>query len=185
MTSMHSKRRWPAACRRIALLSHDLFEGSYARDRALHRHPCSSTTTRRSIWRSRRGSTGGCAATGRSCAGCGGRCRTRSGRTVRNVLPVIARWKIFDNLRRSLLAPSLVVLLVAGWTVLPGGPLLWTVLALLVLAFPVLVQVARSLSTRVRGVPLREHIARERPAIVAHQRSRPCCGWRFSSTRAY
>ena len=34
-----------------------------------------------------------------------------------------ARWKILDNLRRSLVAPMLLALLVAGWTVLPGHPL--------------------------------------------------------------
>ena len=32
----------------------------------------------------------------------------------------------FDNLRRSLVPPALVVLLVLGWTVLPGSPWLWT-----------------------------------------------------------
>ena len=38
-------------------------------------------------------------------AGCGARCRTRERPpSCRNTLPVIARWKILDNLRRSLLA---------------------------------------------------------------------------------
>ena len=60
---------------------------------------------------------------------------------VPNTLPAIARWKILDNLRRSLLPPALVALLVAGWTILPGSPLLWSTLALLVLAFPAYVQV--------------------------------------------
>jgi cyclic beta-1,2-glucan synthetase len=91
-------------------------------------------------------------------------------RPVRNTLPEISRWKIVDNLRRSLLPPSLVVLLLAGWTVLPGSPLLWTVLAVLVLAFPTYVQVARSLSSRVRGVPLREHVRAERDNLVTSAR---------------
>jgi len=38
----------------------------------------------------------------------------------RNRLPLIARWKILDNLRRSLVPSTLLALLVAGWTVLPG-----------------------------------------------------------------
>ena len=42
----------------------------------------SSTTTRRTTWRSRRGSTDGCAATGRSCAGCGARVPDANGRAV-------------------------------------------------------------------------------------------------------
>ncbi len=50
---------------------------------------------------------------------------TRSG-WRRNRLPLMARWKIFDNLRRSLMAPATVALLLAGWTVLPGSPITWT-----------------------------------------------------------
>ena len=41
----------------------------------------------------------------------------------RNPLTAIGRWKILDNLRRSLVAPALLALLVAGWPVLPGTPL--------------------------------------------------------------
>jgi cyclic beta-1,2-glucan glucanotransferase len=61
---------------------------------------------------------------------------TRSG-WQRNQLSIIARWKIVDNLRRSLVAPATVLLLVAGWTLLPGLPLVWTALGLAPAAFPV------------------------------------------------
>ena len=87
-------------------------------------------------------------------------------RPVRNQLPIVARWKIFDNLRRSLLAPALLALLLTGWTILPGSPLLWTLLAFLVLTFPAYVGVARALVTRVRGVPIRQHVAAEWDSIV-------------------
>ncbi len=40
----------------------------------------------------------------------------------RNRLPLMSRWKILDNLRRSLMAPATVALLLLGWTVLPGTP---------------------------------------------------------------
>jgi cyclic beta-1,2-glucan synthetase len=89
------------------------------------------------------------------------------GRTVRNTLPAVARWKILDNLRRSLLAPALVVLFVAGWMVLPGSAIVWSVLGLLVLAFPAYMQVGRSLTSRARGVPLREHVLAERDNLAA------------------
>jgi cyclic beta-1,2-glucan synthetase len=56
----------------------------------------------------------------------------------RNRLPLIARWKILDNLRRSLVAPALVALLVVGWTVLPGSPVVWTAVGLVSLWFPIL-----------------------------------------------
>ena len=49
----------------------------------------------------------------------------------RNRLPVIARWKILDNLRRSLVAPGVMALLILGWTVLPGATAVWTTAALL------------------------------------------------------
>src|SRR5450830_1447934 len=68
---------------------------------------------------------------------------TRAG-LERNRLPLIAQWKILDNLRRSLLPPALFALLVAGLTVLPGYPAAWALLALAVLALP-LVSVARLL----------------------------------------
>jgi cyclic beta-1,2-glucan synthetase len=75
-------------------------------------------------------------------------------RRVRNPLPAVERWKIFDNLRRSLLPPCLIILLVLGWTVLPGPSWFWTVLTLSVLAWPLLLQslgnVARSLRDRLR-----------------------------------
>ncbi|HUE86923.1 MAG TPA: glucoamylase family protein [Vicinamibacterales bacterium] len=44
----------------------------------------------------------------------------------RNTLPAIGRWKILDNLRRSLVAPTLLVFLAAGWMVLPGAHWVWT-----------------------------------------------------------
>jgi len=55
-----------------------------------------------------------------------------------NPLPTLERWKLLDNLRRSLVAPALVLMLALGWTVMPGSPWLWTAVALLVLAQPVL-----------------------------------------------
>ncbi len=55
-----------------------------------------------------------------------------------NPLPILERWKLLDNLRRSLTAPALVLMLALGWTVMPGSPWVWSAVALLVLAQPVL-----------------------------------------------
>ena len=74
----------------------------------------------------------------------------------------LARWKLLDNLRRSLVPLSLIALLAAGWLILPGGPSLWTGLAFLVLFFPVYVQWGQSLSNRVQGVRFRDHLRAER-----------------------
>ncbi len=74
----------------------------------------------------------------------------------RNTLPLIARWKILDNLRRSLVAPALLVLLVAGWIVLPGAPWFWTALVVGVLASQLLPIVAALLTGpgRAQSVPV-------------------------------
>ena len=64
-TSTRSRRALAGRVPENALLSHDLFEGCYARA-ARAPTSSSSTTTRRTTWRSRRGSTAGSAATGRS-----------------------------------------------------------------------------------------------------------------------
>jgi cyclic beta-1,2-glucan synthetase len=53
-----------------------------------------------------------------------------------NRLSTLSRWKIFDNLRRSLVEIALLVLLFAGWFLLPGSPLLWTAIVLVLVAFP-------------------------------------------------
>ena len=57
-----------------------------------------------------------------------------------NRLSLINRWKVFDNLRRSLLPPTLLALLAAGWLFLPGSHLVWTLLVLLPSTLPISVQ---------------------------------------------
>ncbi len=59
-----------------------------------------------------------------------------SGRSVRNPLNVVSRWKILDNLRRSLTEFATFALLVCGWLVLPGKALYWTLATLAIVALP-------------------------------------------------
>jgi cyclic beta-1,2-glucan synthetase len=54
----------------------------------------------------------------------------------RNRLSLLSRWKILDNLRRSIVEIAQLVLLVAGWTVLAGSAFRWTALALGAVAAP-------------------------------------------------
>jgi len=72
------------------------------------------------------------------------------GTTQTNPLPAVERWKIFDNLRRGLAPPALLVFLILGWTVLPGSPWLWTAAALAVVAWPLLLQLTSIPSRIVR-----------------------------------
>ncbi|MGQ0619825.1 MAG: GH36-type glycosyl hydrolase domain-containing protein [Panacagrimonas sp.] len=55
----------------------------------------------------------------------------------RNPLSHLSRWKILDNLRRSLVPMSLTLLLLLGWSVL-AAPLLWTLAVLAILTVPAL-----------------------------------------------
>jgi cyclic beta-1,2-glucan synthetase len=71
---------------------------------------------------------------------------TRGGAVERNRLPLISRWKIFDNLRRSLVPPATVALLLLAWTLLPGRPQAWAAAVLLAMAFPVYPLLARTLA---------------------------------------
>ncbi len=53
-----------------------------------------------------------------------------------NRLSAISRWKIFDNLRRSVVEIAQLMLLVAGWLFLPGNPLIWSALVVGGIASP-------------------------------------------------
>ena len=149
-----------------ALLSHDLFEGLYARValctdlEVIDDYPSHYLTWVARLHRWVRGDWQLLPWLWRTVPAQGG---TR----VRNVLPAVARWKVADNLRRSLLPIALVILLAAGWLVLPGGPSLWTGTAFLVLFFPAYVQWGQTFTNRVRGVRLRDHIRSERDNLAS------------------
>src|SRR5579862_8801715 len=74
------------------------------------------------------------------------------GRSVANPLTFISRWKIFDNLRRSLNDIGLFLLLILGWSVLPGGPVFWTLVTLGLLLLPTYSQLLFSLLQIRRGM---------------------------------
>ncbi|MBQ1782079.1 MAG: cyclic beta 1-2 glucan synthetase [Gammaproteobacteria bacterium] len=53
-----------------------------------------------------------------------------------NPLSALSMWKIFDNLRRSLVAPALLALLLVGWLTSAGHAWQWTLLVATVLVLP-------------------------------------------------
>ena len=62
--------------------------------------------------------------------------RGRAAGVVPTRLTTIARWKMFDNLRRTLSAPAALLVLLAGWTVPGTSPLAWTAFVLVAMALP-------------------------------------------------
>jgi hypothetical protein len=73
------------------------------------------------------------------------------GSRVPNPISLISRWKILDNIRRSLVDPATCALLLVGWFV-TGRPFLWTIATILILLLPALAELAvRLISALFRG----------------------------------
>lgn len=83
--------------------------------------------------------------------------KNADGKRVANHLPLISRWKILDNLRRSLVAPAIFLWLAAVWTIVPGPPLMWTLFIVFVMAFPVYAHLQSNILTHPAGVPWTSH----------------------------
>ena len=75
-----------------------------------------------------------------------------------NPLSALSLWKLFDNLRRSLVPAALTLLLLAGWTMLPR-PWLWTLLVCVVLILPSASAFLLELARKPDDVLLRQHVA--------------------------
>jgi cyclic beta-1,2-glucan synthetase len=80
------------------------------------------------------------------------------GKREPNPLSGLARWKLFDNLRRSLEAPALTAFLLLAWSVLPAH-LFWTCAALAVIFLPPCVSALSDLIVKPRETLWRQHLA--------------------------
>ncbi len=87
-----------------------------------------------------------------------GRGRNPTGGSAETVVPPMGRWKMLDNLRRSLSAPSALLAMLIGW-LLPIYPAtVWTVCILLAIALPPLLPAVAGMLSRNEGMPLRTHL---------------------------
>ncbi len=59
-------------------------------------------------------------------------------RKIANPLSALSKWKMYDNLRRSLLSPAMMLLFLLAVTVLPGNPAVWLGFLLLGMLLPFL-----------------------------------------------
>jgi cyclic beta-1,2-glucan synthetase len=84
---------------------------------------------------------------------------TRSnGRLGPNKLSSLSRWKILDNLRRSLLPLSLLSFLLAGWLLLPLSPV-WTLAVTLIILLPSLVSAGWQLLHKPADLTFKAHLS--------------------------
>lgn len=65
-----------------------------------------------------------------------------------NRINLLSKWKIFDNLRRSLNPLFLTIFFIAGWFWLPGSPWIWTAAGFGILAFPIYVSLSSDILNR-------------------------------------
>ncbi|HEX4533881.1 MAG TPA: glucoamylase family protein [Rhizomicrobium sp.] len=73
-------------------------------------------------------------------------------------MPAVGRWKLLDNLRRSLSAPAALLALLAGWFLPFPGAIAWTVFILFTLALPPTLPFFAGIVPRRVGVPMVTHL---------------------------
>ena len=139
------------------LLSHDLFEGVFARaglatdvevvedfparydvDATRH-HRWARGDWQLLPWIFGRGPTVGAA-------------RARGG------VPAIGRWKMLDNLRRTLSAPACMLSLLVGWALPFVAAAAWTGFVLMTILLPTLIPIASAVVPHRAGTTLRSHL---------------------------
>ena len=80
---------------------------------------------------------------------------------------MLSQWKLFDNLRRSLVPAALTVLLLLGWTVLSPA-WLWTEIVVGILLAPSLIAAISDLADKPVDVRFRQHLAAVEIAARRH-----------------
>ncbi|HYX63881.1 MAG TPA: glucoamylase family protein, partial [Burkholderiales bacterium] len=73
-------------------------------------------------------------------------------------LPALGRWKMLDNLRRSLSAPASLAALVAGWMLPLQAALVWTGFVVSTIALAMLLPVLSAIVPRRARITLRSHL---------------------------
>ncbi len=139
-----------------AVLSHDLLESCYARSgqcsdvELLEDAPSGylADVSRRHRWM--RGDW-------QIAPWLGPRVSNRAGQRSTPSIAALGWWKIFDNLRRALVAPGYAVLLALGWIVVPV-PVSWTFAVLSLLVAPELLPGLTELWQRPPKLPLWTHL---------------------------
>ncbi len=146
------------------ILSHDLLESGYARSalvsdvELIEEHPSSYVidASRRHRWIRGDWQLAGWLLP--RVPGPPGVDGTKSKRRA-NPLSALSVWKLFDNLRRSLVAPALLALLLGGWLGGVGSAWLWTLLVAAVVFLPALLSSAVELLRKPEERDWRVHLS--------------------------
>ncbi|NGP89889.1 GH36-type glycosyl hydrolase domain-containing protein [Fodinibius halophilus] len=71
---------------------------------------------------------------------------------VENPINLLSRWKIFDNLRRSLNPLFLTLFFISAWFLVPGSAIFWTLAAFGIIAFPIFISFSTDIVNRPKRV---------------------------------
>ncbi len=151
---MRSRRRWPIGCRPARCSATDLFEGTFARaglasdieviEEFPARYDVAAARNHRWVrgdWQLLPWLFG----------------RPDASRRGTGTLPLLGQWKMLDNLRRSLSAPTALLALLTGWLLPLHAALIWTAFVLTAIALPALLPALAAIVPR-RGVIARSHL---------------------------
>jgi len=89
------------------------------------------------------------------------------GRQHPNPLSLLSRWKIMDNLRRSLTAAALTLLLLTGWTALASA-WFWTLAVCGIILLPAIVSAALNALQKPDALTLGQHLAATARLLPRH-----------------
>ena len=79
-------------------------------------------------------------------------------RSASGAIPAIGRWKMLDNLRRTLSAPAAAAALLAGWAMPVHAALLWTGFVVATIVLPTLIPVVGVILPRRTGITPGSHL---------------------------
>ncbi len=153
-----------------ALLSHDLFEGVFARAglvtdiELFDEYPSNYLVSASRQHRWARGDW-------QLLPWILGVARDATGARSESSVPLIARWKMIDNLRRTLSAPLTVATLIAAWTLPHVSASQWTWLIVATVAIPAVLPAVAGLRPRRQGISKRSHavaVGADFAAAAAH-----------------
>ena len=118
-----------------AILSHDLLEGSFVRTalvadlELVDSYPSKYNAFIARLHRWIRGDW-------QLIQWLGRKIYTRDKKHIKNPLSYVSKWKIADNLRRSLMTPAIMVLIILGFSILPGNAGVWVGFGIAALGLP-------------------------------------------------
>ena len=141
-----------------AILSHDLLEGSYVRAalvsdlELVDSYPSKYNSYISRLHRWIRGDW-------QLIPWLGRRIYNRNKELIKNPLSYISIWKIVDNLRRSLITPTIILLMFLGFSILPGSSNFWVGLGITTLGLPFIINCWEKISGGLKSDRIKRHIS--------------------------